>query len=93
VTDLGSHAPDRWATAANTLIGIRDTIVQFCEDHPDFVKSIFELSAVILSAYTLHQICGATGDTALIVTAAIVGGEKLADIFSGWLKKKDDHPC
>jgi hypothetical protein len=86
VTDLGSHAPDRWATAANTLIGIRDTIVQFCEDHPDFVKPIFELSAVILSA--LHQICGATGDTAVIVRA-----EKLADIFSGWLKKKDDHPC
>jgi hypothetical protein len=88
--ELEGESSARFATAAKTIAEIRDQIARFAEDHPDFTKTFFELTAVILGCYALHQIGGASADLSALVTYAVVRKEKLSDIFKNWSKKKDD---
>jgi len=90
VAVLDSNASDRFATAAKTVVEIRDQIVGFAENHPGLTKTFFELASVVFGCYLLHQIGGAQADVSAFVAYAVVRKEKLSEIIAAWRKKSDD---
>jgi hypothetical protein len=87
--DLDSANADRFTRAAKTIVSIRDAIGHFCNNYPEIVQPFFEIAAVTAGCYVLHQIGGATGDVAALISYAIIRKEKLADLLNGADKKKD----
>jgi hypothetical protein len=88
---LQGNAPDRFAAAAKIVAEIRDQIAGFVQNHQELSKTFLELTGVVFASYALHQLCGATGETAAFVAYAVVRKEKLSDIIAAWRGgKKDD---
>lgn len=89
-TDIEGENSDRFSRAATNIVAIRNAVAQFCETHPALVQPFFQIAAVTAGCYALHQIGGASGDIAALISYAIVKKEKLSDILKPWARK--DHP-
>lgn len=91
-TDLESSNSDRFTRAAKTLAAIRDSVGQFCENYPALARTFFQLPAVTLGVYLLHQV-GVPAELGALISAAIVRNEKLADLLGRRSKEdKDENP-
>lgn len=91
-TDLESENPDRFARAAKTIVAIRDSIGRVCENYPILARTFFQLPAVTLGVYVLHQV-GVPAELGALISAAIVRNEKLADLLGRRSKEdKDENP-
>jgi hypothetical protein len=91
-TDLESSNSDRFTRAGKTLAAIRDSVGQFCENYPALARTFFQLPAVTLGVYVLHQV-GVPAELGALISAAIVRNEKLADLLGRRSKEdKDENP-
>jgi hypothetical protein len=91
-TDLESSNSDRFTRAAKTLAAIRDSVGQFCENYPALARTFFQLPAVTLGVYVLHQV-GVPAELGALISAAIIRNEKLADLLGRSSKEdKDENP-
>jgi hypothetical protein len=86
---LEGKSPDRFATAANLVSQIRSQVAGFADNHPELANGFFDLAAVVLGCYALHQI-GASGDVAAFVSYAVIKREKLSEIIKAWRGGKDE---
>lgn len=84
--ELAGKKPGAFERAAKAIVSLRDGFAEWHANHTDLVGAIEELAVMTLAAYVLHQFGGATGDTAALISYAVVKKEKLKDLLRG----KDD---
>jgi hypothetical protein len=84
--ELADKKPGAFERAAQAIVSLRDGFAEWHANHTEIVGAIEQLAVITLAAYVLHQFGGAAGDTAALISYAVVKKEKLKEILRG----KDD---
>ena len=81
VADILKAGKSAAESAAKIIVSMRDGFADWCDAHQPLVASMLELSAICFFGYAIHHFAGATGDTAALISYAVIRKEKLSDLI------------
>jgi hypothetical protein len=83
-TSNGILTPKAASLVASLVTNLRAAYAAIMDSHPELLK----LASIGLAAYAFHHFGYADPTISLLVSAAVVKKEKLADVISAWREKK-----